>query len=366
MNQTPTWEQALWTRKGEGTAAARALRSPLLALSGLYAAAVRARMRAYQKGWIGRHRVGAKVVVVGNLTVGGSGKTPLAEWIARQLLERGMRPALISRGYGGRSTGPLMVSDGEGPIESPELAGDEPVLMARRLKGVPVVAGSDRPRACEFAIDRFGATHLVLDDGFQHLALERDMDILVLDAGADPSREHLLPRGPLREPVEAAARAHALVFSRARRPEAPGWEWLERVCPDTPSFPMRYRPLGLTALGYKKIMSVGVPSLAFCAIGSPGSFFSTLEESGVEVVDRVVFRDHHAFSRAEIEELARRAEGKGARRLVTTEKDAVKIPPEWAASMPMDVLRIEPDFLGREERLVEAVLACLGEKGIAA
>jgi len=359
-------EEKIWLPKGQGSAATRALLSPLLPLSWAWALAMTWRRRAYQGGRLKKRRVQAKVIVAGNLTVGGAGKTPVAEWIAARLFQEGMRSAIISRGYKGTLAGPMVVSDGSGPLMGPEAAGDEPVLMAKRLKGVPVLAGKNRCETCRLAIREFKATHLVLDDGFQHLALERDMDVLVIDSNRDPAKEYTLPRGPLREPISAASFAHAIVMSNAPEQGARPWQWMETHCPGAPVFPMRYRTKGLTSLAGDRISRTGVPSLAFCGIGRPGGFFDALELSEAKVVDKVVFEDHHLYTENELKDLARRAEKAGAERLVTTEKDAVKIDPGWAGRMPVDVLRVEPDFGGQESRFFQRIMECVGEGDYAA
>jgi tetraacyldisaccharide 4'-kinase len=367
MNGQQRWEQRLWTRKGEGTIPGRALRSPLLLLALAYGAAMRLRGAAYQRGWLKRRRAGAKVIVFGNLSVGGTGKTPLAAWIAKKLFERGVRSAALTRGYGGRAgKGPLLVSDGSGPLTSFEEAGDEAMLLARKLPGVPVIAGSDRARSAELAVSRFGATHLVLDDGFQHLALEHDVDILVMNAGHDPAREHLLPRGPLREPISAAKRAHVIVLTGASPGEPAGFPWMERVCPSVPVFPARYRPLGLVSLASGAIRPVSEPTLAFCGLGSPQGFFASLLASGVKVMEEDVFTDHHIYTIEDLRSLREKAGKAKATRLVTSEKDAVKIRPEWAEEFAIDVFRVEPDFMGEEGRFLDLVLSLAGENGAAA
>jgi tetraacyldisaccharide 4'-kinase len=353
-------EQRLWTGKGEGSPAGDLLRSPLWLLSGLYRAASRARRAAYQIGLLPGKKVPARVIVVGNLTVGGTGKTPLAAWIAAGLAGRGIKTAVVSRGYKGKAPGEtVVVSEGEGPLAGPEAAGDEAALLAARLKGVPVVAGRDRAAACERAISSFGSTHLVLDDGFQHLALERDVDVLVMRADRDPAKEHLLPRGPLREPVTAAARAHAIVLSGAAGKDAKRFGWMDRVCPDTPVFAMRYRAAGLEPLEGDD-SGDDAPCLAFCGIGSPDGFFASLEEAGVEVAEKVVFADHQRYGPALVAGLVGRAGKAGASRLVTTDKDAVKIKPEWARGTPVYVFRVEPDLFGEEETFIELMLGNTG------
>ena len=361
------WEQRVWTKRGEGAFGARAVRSPLWMLSGLYRAGLAARSALYARGWLTRTRAPAKVIVAGNLTVGGTGKTPLACWIARQLSLRGLKTAVILRGYkGAAGKGPLVVSEGGGALLAAAVAGDEAVLLAKKLAGVPVVAGKDRAAAARLAIARFGSSHLVLDDGFQHWPLERDMDILVMNGQQDPEREYLLPRGPLREPITAAARAHALVITGAPEDGKPGFAWMDRICPDLPVFATSYRPLGLSSIRGGKISPMGLPSLAFCGIGFPEGFFSSLENSGVPVVAKLAFPDHHRYTALDLLKLAAKAREQGAKRLVTTEKDAVKIADGWGDDFPVDVLRVELDFRGGEGRFLDLILSLAGEDGDAA
>ncbi|HUT51967.1 MAG TPA: tetraacyldisaccharide 4'-kinase [bacterium] len=367
MNGRKRWEQRLWLRRGEGTAAGQALRSPLLLPAGVYCLVMSLRAAAYRKGWLARARLPARVIVAGNLSVGGTGKTPISAFIARKLTERGLRAALLTRGYGGRAgKGPLVVSEGRGPLCPAAEAGDEAILLARKLSGVPVIAGSDRAAAGELAVSRFNATHLVLDDGFQHLRIEHDCDVLVMNAGRDPAREYLLPRGPLREPVSAAARAHAIVLTGASAREEAGFAWTGRVCPGVPVFPARYRPLGMVSLATGAIRPVGGSALAFCGLGFPEGFFASLRDSGVKVVEPAVFPDHYAYGAEDVRALVARAERAGAARLVTTEKDAVKLSPEWAGDFPVDVFRMEPDLMGAEEKFINLVAGTGGEDGAAA
>jgi tetraacyldisaccharide 4'-kinase len=355
MNSGPQrWEQKIWTPKDRFSLLGGALRSPLLVMSGAYGLFMRARRTAYQNGILASAGVESRVIVVGNLSVGGSGKTPIAAWIANELASSGKKTSVVLRGYKSRYPGEIkIVSRGDGPLTGHEEAGDEAWLLAKKLPGVPVVAGKDRVRACETAMENFGATHLVLDDGFQHLRLKRDLDILVMPAGSDPANEHLLPRGPLREPIGAAKAADAIVISGVREQGAEPWPWLEKVCPGTPVFNMRYRPGKIEPLGETREVSKDAPALAFCGIGSPESFFDSLEEAGIDVKDRVALGDHHSYDPGRIESLAKRADAVGALRLITTEKDAVKIEFGWSRGFPIDVFCVEPDFMGREKEILD-------------
>src|SRR2546427_12253818 len=191
------------------------LLAPLIPLSRLYGLAMRARASLYARGLLKQQSLPCRVISVGNLTIGGTGKTPVVIALATALRDRGQKVGVISRGYKRRSgTSILEISDGRTLRGHPGDSGDEPFLIAQRCPGVPVAVGADRPRVGRYLVDRFGLDSLVVDDGFQHLALRRDMDILVLDAGAPFGNGDLLPRGRLREPLSAMESASAGVVTR--------------------------------------------------------------------------------------------------------------------------------------------------------
>ena len=184
----------------------------------LYGAAVRLRRRGYTALGLAR-RAAVPVISVGNLTVGGTGKTTIVSWLVRELQDRGWHPAVVSRGYLGRAgRGPLYVSRGQGPLVASDVSGDEPFLLASRLPGAVVVAGSDRVLGSRAAIEA-GADVVILDDGFQHMRLARDVDLVLLDAHNPFGNYRLLPAGTLREPVSELRRAHAVIITRSRPDE---------------------------------------------------------------------------------------------------------------------------------------------------
>lgn len=343
----------LWTDRDRENHLRKAALAPLGLLSLLYGLLMRLRAGAYKAGLFTTRKVDARVIAIGNLTVGGSGKTGLVEWLARRLHEAGHRPAVILRGYKGRvGRDPLLVSDGGGPLVSAERAGDEAVMLAEKLAGVPVIAGPDRRRDALFALEKFGSTHLILDDGFQHLALARDLNLLVIESDRDLQNESLLPRGPLREPLPAAGRADALMLSRSRSGEGGLWPWLSRLCPGRPVFRMRYCVVSVYDCADGSEQDRETPALAFCGLGRPEGFFQDLVEAGVQVVARESFPDHYHYRREDLEILIERARAAGASRLLTSEKDAVKIKDEWRGGFPLHALRVEPGFFGHEEDLL--------------
>ncbi len=321
-----------------------AARLPLLALAWLYGGAIRIRNRYYDRPSASR-RAGVPVISVGNLTVGGTGKTPLVWWLAGRLLDEGHKPAIVSRGYGGRAgRGPLLVSRGAGPLCGPAECGDEPYLLASILDGVSVIVGSNRTAGARAAAAS-GHDVVILDDGFQHRRLARDLDIVLVDAGEPLGEERLLPAGRLREPLLGLARADVLLISGCRRGET--LDSVERLVRShnlrAPILRTGYRRTGFFDAAGRRAERPG-RALAFCAIGNPARFRRDLEDEGIEIADFESWRDHHRYGRAELARLRARAFELNAV-LITTEKDRVRLPPfeREGTSVPLLTLRIEAD-----------------------
>ena len=313
-------------------------------LARVYGAVVRARNRRYDRPGAAE-RVGLPVLSVGNLVVGGTGKTPTVAWLAAHLVTRGQDPAIVSRGYGGRAgRGPILVSAGAGAGAecSPHLCGDEPFLLANAIPGAMVVVGADRVAAARLA-RAAGARTVVLDDGFQHRRLARDLDLVLLDAMQPFGNGRLLPAGTLREPSASLARADLILVTRAD----PGHDLVEirRVAgarrPSAPIVPAAVAPAGL-------VDAAGRPAapppraVAFCGIANPTRFRSDLERAGIEVVAFRAFRDHARLSDRAIAALRRTARETAAR-LVTTEKDLARLAdrPDAFGDEPLLALRVE-------------------------
>jgi tetraacyldisaccharide 4'-kinase len=306
------------------------------------------------------------VLSVGNLTLGGTGKTPLVETVAALLRDRGHRVAILSRGYGRRGHEPLtVVSDGEKVLVSPEVAGDEAFLLAEHLPGVSVLVGKDRYRAGALAVQRFGVQAVVLDDGFQYLPLARDLNLLLLDAARPLGSGRLFPRGDLREAPSAIARADAIVFTR--------WEpgmlvflsalqlrhpWPALFCSQHEPIDLRLlqdgQALPLTSLKDRRV-------LAFCGIGAPESFRRLLHQLGATVVAFFAFPDHHVYERPGVEALARTAASHGAEAMVTTEKDGVRLRRLSPLPWPVWELRIRTPIVGQGAAWEACLLRALGE-----
>jgi tetraacyldisaccharide 4'-kinase len=329
----------------------------------VFGAVLRLRNRYYDRPSAVR-RARIPVISVGNLTVGGTGKTPIVAWLARRLTEAGRRPAVVSRGYGGRAgRGPRVVSRGSGPDCAADECGDEPYLLASTLPGVAVVVGHDRPAGADAAAD-LGRDVVLLDDGFQHRRLARDLDIVLLDAAKPFGNGRLLPAGSLREPPSALARAGLVLVTRSGPGAVP--VEIERVVRsfhrDVPILRAGHRRVGFFDGDGRRVESPR-RAVLFCGIGSPEVFRRDVEADGVEVVAFEPGRDHRRYDAADLARLSARAASLGAV-LITTEKDRVRLPGKLAEreARALLTLRIEAEPHDAE-RLLEAVQRALAAHG---
>jgi tetraacyldisaccharide 4'-kinase len=317
----------------------------LYATSKLYGTAAIWRRRWYAGRPSRRRRLDRPVISVGNLNTGGSGKTPVVAHIAALLAARGERPAILSRGYGRTSPSPgvTIVSDGSAVLAPLERAGDEPLMLAQALPTIPVVVAADRYEAGRVAESTFGATVHLLDDGFQHLGLERDIDLLI--ASERDLIDQVLPAGRLREPLTAAASADALLVEtgdeRVRKALGVGTSFrFER---------MLGRPRWLSSGGVVPT-SPGDVILAVAGIARPDRFFADLEAAGLSARERLVFRDHHPYTDADIARIRQAARDGRATLVLTTEKDAVRLSTRRLgdlrlAAVPLAVTIDPPSFI---------------------
>lgn len=301
-------------------------------LAYLYGLGVRGRLLMFRTGLRKPRRLPHPVISVGNLTVGGTGKTPMTEFLARWLLQQGRRPIILSRGYGGSAErSHLFVTVGTRTLCSPLECGDEAWLLASRLENVPIVVGKDRYGSGRLLDRTFPGQIFLLDDGFQHLQLERDLNLLLLDAEDPFGGNQLVPAGRLREPLTGMRRADAVLITRAS--DSDSFLRLRRevqlLAPRCPVFPVSFQvaePHRFSAPEAKlpeRSRREGV--VAFAGIARPEQFFRDLEGLGVALKDRLPFRDHHFFLQDEVDEIFRRCDELGAQFAVTTEKDAVRL-----------------------------------------
>ena len=329
-----------------------------------YGLIARLRTLLYDWGWFTQRRLPVPVLSVGNLTLGGTGKTPVVIMLADWLLAQGKRVAILSRGYRRTSTDPcLLVSDGERLLVGPNEAGDEPFLMAQRCPKAIVAVGADRYELGDWVLKRFPVDCLVLDDGFQHLGLYRDVNLLLIDATDVEGLAALVPAGRLREPLQAAARATAIVVTRADVP-VQVTEVYHRLQATLGTMPdpiqVVFRPESLVSVVTGALQSLswskGKTALLCSGVGHAGSFRSLVERIGIKILDEVVYVDHHAYTSQDVEQLRAKAAELQAELVVTTEKDACKLA---ALLQPTDTwwaVRLTTDVIVGEERLRRLVL----------
>ena len=307
--------------------------TPFLALcSFLYGAGVKLRLSGYKHGCFKKKSLPGFVVSIGNLTVGGTGKTPSVMMLARWAIKEGYRVAVLSRGYGGRYRDTFLeVSDGETIKADPRDSGDEAYLLAKKLAGIPIVISRDRYIAGSFAHEKFGTNFFILDDGFQHLALNRDLDIVLIDAESAFGNGQLLPWGPLREPIDQLAKADITVLTRFSTQDAAKrtMDLLNEKFPEIPVFYADHEPENVI---FPQLNESHAPDflegkrvLAFAGLARPEVFRETLIRLGADLVYFRGFRDHYRFKPNEIQNLIHMRERLNAQYLVTSEKDWVRI-----------------------------------------
>lgn len=354
-------------RPSPGAALLQSLAVPAAGVYGLLAGL---RNRLFDDGVLPSRRAGCRVISVGNLTVGGAGKTPMVVWLAEFLKSEGWRVAVASRGYGGTCGRRLcVVSDGSRIVADMRLSGDEPQLLARRLAQVPILCSAHRSRAVAAAVERFGTQAVILDDGFQHRQLARDLDLVLLDARSPFGNGWLFPRGPLREIPPALRRAQALILSRfdGSPPAEAHREELARRWPEKTIVTAAYRPLRLfeALTGTERPLGFlsGVRAAAFAGIAKPEAFFRTLEDLGARLVYSCALPDHHPLSPELLSNLVDRAAAKEPELWFTTEKDWVRLPAKRSPAMDLWVLGIVLDLGEDSSRFKDLVRTALRSKG---
>ncbi len=323
-------------------------RGALSLAAGPYALAMRLRNLAFNRGWRKSCSAGVPVICVGNLTLGGTGKTPMVEWIARWLRERDVRVTIISRGYG--------AADGS--------RNDEALELEQKLPDVPHLLNADRAAAARVAVEELGCQAILLDDGFQHRRLRRDLDIVLLDALDPWGGGHVFPRGLLREPLAGLARAQVVCLSRADLVRPDERQAIRQrtgaIAPRAAWVTAAHTPLALrSATGEEVALEAlaGRPLAAFCGIGNPPAFRQTLQRLGYDVVAFREFPDHHPYDRADIDSLAGWASAHRAEALVCTHKDLVKIGVPRLGATPLWAVRVGLTIVEGQETLESCLSA---------
>ncbi|MDZ7263017.1 MAG: tetraacyldisaccharide 4'-kinase [candidate division KSB1 bacterium] len=336
-----------------------------------YALIIRLRNLFYDKKIFKSYQIErARVISVGNIAVGGTGKTPTIEFLAHRLQAMGHRVAVLSRGYGRQSRGRLIVSDGNQLLVPANLAGDEPTLLAHHLPGVPIVVDKDRYQAAKFIEQNFGSEIILLDDGFQHRRLQRDLDIVLIDATRGFGAGLLLPAGFLREPISSLKRSHLIWLTRID--QALGYQQLIETIRRHTMVPILTsyheprllihawsgQPTELTALRHQRV-------LLFSGIAHPVAFERTVRDCGAQIVDHVKFPDHHAYSRENLQHIMARSGQLTAALIVTTEKDYVRLKHHLTAEFSsMFYIRIEIGGVHDETVLNQALTLITNKKSL--
>lgn len=342
---------------------AKLARAVMFGGSKVFTVIVKLRLWLYNVRILRDKTLGVQVIAIGNLTVGGTGKTPVVEKFARELRDAGRNVAILSRGYRSRpaplhrkflnkillrddQTPPRVVSDGKSLLLDSETAGDEPYMLASNLKDVIVLVDKDRVKSGRYAIEKFGCDTLLLDDGFQYWHLRgRRHDVVLIDRQQPFGNEHLLPRGTLREPPSHLARAHTIFITKSDGNTATLRERIAKLNPNAPIIECIHRPLyfedvftgerkGLELLAGKKVASLS-------GIAQPESFEQSLVKLGSELVYSKRFADHHRFSQQEILNAINRAKKRQAEMIFTTQKDAVRFPKIDRRDLPFYFMRVE-------------------------
>ena len=350
----------------------------LQVLSYLFSGVAQLRLWLYKNRILQDQPLGCLVVVVGNLTVGGTGKTPVVEKFARALRDRGRQVAILSRGYKSKQAPvwqrwwrrftdaaeppPRVVSDGKRVLLDSEQAGDEPFMLARNLPGVIVLVDKNRVKAGAYAIKKFGCDTLILDDGFQYLPLKGRLNLLLVDKTNPFGNGHLLPRGILREPVKHLRRASYIFLTKSNGERDPELEALiQRHNPEVDLIECAHRPQYLQRLGTEERQPLewlkNRRVAAFSGIATPESFEKFLRDLGAKLMWRERFLDHYRYLDEDLAAVFAGAKAAGAECVITTEKDAVRLPEKLggAAPLPLYYLRLEIDIIRGAADFDEAV-----------
>ena len=299
----------------------------------------------YTFGFFVSRKLPTKVISIGNITTGGTGKTPAVIYLAKTLIKRGKKVAVLSRGYGRKTAGTQLVTDGKTPALDWRNFGDEPTLISKALSGVPVVVDEKRHRGGMFLVDKFNPDVIIMDDAFQHRAIERDVDIVLINSQDQRSDHKLLPYGFLREPWIHLKRAHAIIFTKTNLMKpAPFLRSMARNS-KVPRFrsTLLCGPLFSPEGKYKDISKEN-SVLALSAVGDHRGFMRTLNGAGLNIVEELVFKDHHDYTQEDVERTQKHLSKSGAEYVVTTEKDMVKLD-------QLDLSKIEIYSIGVEFKL---------------
>jgi len=338
-------ERLLYTPSSKESFLRKLLLLPLSLLSLIYRFIVQSRQVLYSRGVLKTHRLPCRIISIGNITLGGTGKTPTAIYLAHLFQNRGIQPVVLSRGYKAQSSVPTaVVSDGTTTLMDAQEAGDEPFLLSQALPGVPVIIGADRTVSGRLACEEFSPEVVILDDGFQHQRIKRDVDIVLIDLHHGFGNGHLLPRGILREPVSALSRANIFLLTKQMGDGTDNQlkQQIRRHNPDAPIYHTRYAVNSFRTLNEQQEIHLnhlkGKKVLALSGIGNPHYFSFLLKQSGMLVTEERTLPDHHDYTVDDIPKV--REYLSDVDYIVTTAKDSCKMNRELFYDLPILTLEV--------------------------
>lgn len=358
MREMINW-QRIWDDDGN-TVLHGPLKVIAFALSFFYLAIINLRNWLYDRKIFKETKLSCPVISVGNISVGGTGKTPCVIMLAQILQKNGFKPAVISRGYGSKSVNPVnIVSDGNKTLLDSKTAGDEPYLIAQELNNIPVITGANRIATGEAAINRFGTNVIICDDAMQHRQIYRDINLVLLDE-SNLRKNHILPRGRLREPIKELKRADAIIRTRTNESQQEDDKIEEIIKKDVPVFKSIHKPRDIIKTDFSEQRPVSElrekKVYAFCGIAKPDSFNKILSSAGAKILSFDIFPDHHSYNENELEKIREGFNRSQADYLITTEKDAMRLGSYPEFLKLLNVFRVEMEMMASTQSFEEFIV----------
>ena len=318
----------------------------LIPLSWIYGLIIWIRNRLFDIGFFKSKTFKTPIISIGNITTGGTGKTPMVIYLTKLLKKNNYKPGIVSRGYGRNSTGLIMVHDGNKLLTDIDKAGDEPYLLGEKLNNIPIIVCENRIDGIQKLLENRLVDIIILDDAFQHRYIERDLDIVLISSNDKIGDYHLLPWGKLREPLYVLKRAQCIIYSKTKQFQNPSQH--EIINPNIITSPITniIQPIimKMGETGYKKVFSVDEPVFAFCGIGDSNSFVQTANELGLKIIGTHFFQDHQNYNTKILQRLSIQIQNSKCKAVITTEKDKVKIPESFMKKFIFYVIKIDVVF----------------------
>ena len=318
----------------------------LIPLSWCYGLIIWIRNSLYNIGLFKSVSFDTPIISVGNITTGGSGKTPMVIFLAKLLERSGYNPGIVSRGYGRGSRGIIMVHDGKNLLTDVIVAGDEPYLMGKKLNTIPIIVSENRIAGIQELLNNNSVDIIILDDAFQHRKVKRNMDVVMISAYDNPTDYHLLLWGRLREPLHNLKRAQFVIYTNTKQFQNPPIHHTLTPYLKSPPSTCIMEPvvMKMDETGYHESFPVDVPVFAFCGIGNPNSFIQTVKEVGLNIIGKRIFQDHQKYNPKVLQDLSIQIERSNCKTVITTEKDMVKIPDTFINKFIFYVINIDVIF----------------------